>query len=150
MLANGETADAHRLLGELDERLGEPLEAVREFERAFAAYLEVTACAAVGNGTDALELALRVLGLQPGDEVILPAFSFFATASVVALLGGRPVFADVDPWTLNLDPRDAAARVLPQHDFHAAPRAAGNSQKVENRAPGRERPKATGSMCWRP
>ncbi|HXO22882.1 MAG TPA: DegT/DnrJ/EryC1/StrS family aminotransferase [Thermoanaerobaculia bacterium] len=87
---------------------------VRELESAFAAYLEVKACAALGNGTDALQLALRVLGLKPGDEVILPAFSFFATASVVALLGGRPVFADVDPRTLNLDPRDAAARVTPR------------------------------------
>jgi len=87
---------------------------VREFEQAFADYLDVAACAGVGNGTDALILALRVLGLRPGDEVIVPAFSFFATAEAVALLGGRPVFFDVDPATLNLDPRDAAARVGPR------------------------------------
>jgi dTDP-4-amino-4,6-dideoxygalactose transaminase len=87
---------------------------VKEFEAAFAAFLGVTACAGTANGTDALMLALRALGLQPGDEVIVPAFSFFATAEAVALLGGVPVFADVDPATFNLDPLDAAARVTPR------------------------------------
>jgi dTDP-3-amino-3,4,6-trideoxy-alpha-D-glucose transaminase len=87
---------------------------VREFEQAFADYLEVAACAGLANGTDALILALRALGLAPGDEVIVPAFSFFATAEAVALLGGRPVFCDVDPRTLNLDPKDAAARIGPR------------------------------------
>ncbi len=84
---------------------------VREFENAFAAYQEVAGCVAVANGTDGLVLALRALDLQPGDEVIVPAFSFFATAEAVALLGGKPVLADVDPQTLNLDPADAEARV---------------------------------------
>jgi dTDP-4-amino-4,6-dideoxygalactose transaminase len=87
---------------------------VREFEQGFADYLDVDACASLANGTDALLIALQVLGLRPGDEVIVPAFSFFATAEVVALLGGRPVFADVDPETLNIDARDAAARVTPR------------------------------------
>ena len=77
---------------------------VKEFEKAFAAYLGVAGCVAVANGTDGLVIALRALGLRPGDEVIVPAFSFFATAEAVVLLGGRPVFADVDPRTLNLDP----------------------------------------------
>jgi dTDP-3-amino-3,4,6-trideoxy-alpha-D-glucose transaminase len=84
---------------------------VREFERQFAAFLAVEACAGVANGTDALVLALRALGLAPGDEVIVPAFSFFATAEAVLLAGGVPVFADVDAATFNLDPADAAARV---------------------------------------
>ena len=84
---------------------------VREFEKGFADFLEVPACVGVANGTDALVLALRALGMKPGDEVIVPAFSFFATAEAVAWLGGVPVFADVDPETLNLDPADAAARV---------------------------------------
>jgi dTDP-4-amino-4,6-dideoxygalactose transaminase len=84
---------------------------VREFEAAFAAYLGVEACAALANGTDALVLALRALGLRPGDEVIVPSFSFFATAEAVLLLGGVPVFADVDPETLNFDSEDAARRV---------------------------------------
>src|SRR4028118_2245378 len=87
---------------------------VREFEKGFADFLEVPACVGVANGTDALVLALRALGMKPGDEVIVPAFSFFATAEAVAWLGGVPVFADVDPETLNLDPADAAARPPPR------------------------------------
>jgi dTDP-4-amino-4,6-dideoxygalactose transaminase len=108
-----------RIAAQLEERWRRVLEEssyvlgseVREFEGAFARFLEVEACAGLGNGTDALILALRALGLRPGDEVIVPAFSFFATAEAVILLGGRPVFADVEPATLNLDPRDAAARI---------------------------------------
>jgi dTDP-3-amino-3,4,6-trideoxy-alpha-D-glucose transaminase len=84
---------------------------VRELESRFAAYLEVEACAAVANGTDALILALRALGVGAGDEVIVPAFSFFATVEAVLVAGGVPVFADIDAATFNLDPDDAAARV---------------------------------------
>jgi dTDP-4-amino-4,6-dideoxygalactose transaminase len=68
----------------------------------------------VGNGTDALVVALRALGLAPGDEVLVPGFTFFATAEAVALLGAVPVLCDIDPETYNLDPRDAAARVTPK------------------------------------
>ena len=108
-----------RLQPELDRRWRGILESnafvlgreVKEFEQAFAAYLGVEACAGLGNGTDALILPLRVLGLRPGDEVLVPAFSFFATAESVSLVGGVPVFVDVDPETLNLDPADAAARI---------------------------------------
>ena len=108
-----------RIASELDERWRRILDEtsfvlgpeVREFETAFASYLGVTDCVGLANGTDALVLALRALGLRPGDEVIVPAFSFFATAEAVALLGGQVVFADVDAETLNLDPADAAARV---------------------------------------
>jgi dTDP-4-amino-4,6-dideoxygalactose transaminase len=108
-----------RIARDLDERWQRILDQsafvlgpeVREFETAFAAYLGVEACVGLANGTDALILALRALGLRPGDEVIVPAFSFFATAEAVALLGGKVVFADVDPETLNLDPADAEARV---------------------------------------
>ncbi len=85
--------------------------AVREFEAAFASYLGAAGCVGVANGTDALLLALRALGVRPGDEVIVPAFTFFATAEAVILAGAQPVFADVQPETLNLDPADAAARV---------------------------------------
>ncbi len=84
---------------------------VSEFERAFAAYLGTSGCVGVANGTDALVIALQALELTPGDEVIVPAFTFVATASAVVLAGGRPVFADVDAATLNLDPADAAERV---------------------------------------
>lgn len=85
--------------------------AVERFERDFAAYLWAGGCVGVANGTDALVVALRALGLGPGDEVIVPAFTFVATASAVALAGGVPVFADVEPATLNLDLADAAGRV---------------------------------------
>jgi dTDP-4-amino-4,6-dideoxygalactose transaminase len=108
-----------RIASQLDERWKRILDQtsfvlgpeVKEFEAGFAAYLGVEACVGLGNGTDALILSLRALGLQPGDEVIVPSFSFFATAEAVALLGGKVVFADVDPESLNLDPADAAARV---------------------------------------
>jgi dTDP-4-amino-4,6-dideoxygalactose transaminase len=84
---------------------------VQKFEAAFAAFLEAPGVVGVANGTDALVVAVRALGLRPGDEVIVPAFSFFATAEAVVLAGGTPVFADVLPETLNLDPEDAARRV---------------------------------------
>jgi dTDP-4-amino-4,6-dideoxygalactose transaminase len=84
---------------------------VGEFEEAFAAFLGAPGCVGVANGTDALVLALRALGVGPGDEVVVPAFTFFAAAEAVLSVGARPVFADVDPKTLNLDPADAAARV---------------------------------------
>ncbi len=87
---------------------------VAEFEQAFAAYQEAAGCVAVANGTDALVLALRALGVGPGDEVVVPAFTFIATAAAVSLAGGTPVFADVDPQTLNLDPESAASRITPR------------------------------------
>lgn len=87
---------------------------VARFEEAFAAYLGAGGCVGVANGTDGLVVALRALDLEPGDEVIVPAFTFVATASAVALAGGVPVFAEVEPDTLNLDAADAAARVTPR------------------------------------
>jgi dTDP-4-amino-4,6-dideoxygalactose transaminase len=85
--------------------------AVKEFEAAWAGYLGAGGAVGVANGTDALVVGLRALGLRPGDEVVVPAFTFFATAEAVVLAGGVPVFADVDPSTLNIDLADAAARV---------------------------------------
>ncbi|MGH9464402.1 MAG: DegT/DnrJ/EryC1/StrS family aminotransferase, partial [Thermoanaerobaculia bacterium] len=87
---------------------------VAEFERSFAAFLEVPESVGVANGTDALVLALRALDLAPGDEVIVPAFTFIATAVAVRLAGGAPVFADVEPATLNLDATSAATKVGPR------------------------------------
>ena len=69
---------------------------VKEFEEQLAQYLSVKHVIAVGNGTDALQIALMALGLKPGDEVITPTFTFIATAEVVALLGLTPVLVDVD------------------------------------------------------
>ncbi|MGB5891685.1 MAG: DegT/DnrJ/EryC1/StrS family aminotransferase, partial [Thermoanaerobaculia bacterium] len=84
---------------------------VEEFEKAFSSYLGVKGCVGVANGTDALVIALRALDLQPGDEVIVPAFTFIATAASVVLSGGCPVLADVQPDTLNIDPSSAAERI---------------------------------------
>jgi dTDP-4-amino-4,6-dideoxygalactose transaminase len=81
------------------------------FQEEAAAYLGVRRTIGVANGTDALVLALEALGVGPGDEVICPAFTFYATAESVVRRGATPVFADIDPVTLNLDLEDAAAKV---------------------------------------
>ena len=73
---------------------------VQAFEEEFAAYLGVRHCVGVGNGTDALTIALRALGVRPGDEVVVPSLTFYATAEAVLNAGARPVFCDVDPDTL--------------------------------------------------
>ena len=84
---------------------------VKEFEEQLAQYLGVKHVIAVGNGTDALQIALMALGLKPGDEVITPTFTFIATAEVVALLGLTPVLVDVDYDTMCVTP-DAIERAI--------------------------------------
>jgi dTDP-4-amino-4,6-dideoxygalactose transaminase len=86
---------------------------VKAFEREAADYLGVKETVGVANGTDAIVLVLDALGIGPGDEVICPSFTFYATAESIARRGARPVFADVDPRTYNLDPEDVAARLTP-------------------------------------
>lgn len=85
--------------------------AVAAFETAYAAYLGSRACIGVANGTDALELALRAAGIGPGDEVIIPANTFIATAEAVVRAGATPVVCDVDDRTLQIDPDDVAQRI---------------------------------------
>jgi len=87
---------------------------VDEFERDFAAYCHSKHAVGVSSGTDALLVALMVLGVKPGDEVIVPAYSFFATAGVVDRLGAVPVFADVRLDDYNLDPAQLEARITPR------------------------------------
>jgi len=82
-----------------------------EFEKEFARYVGASHAVAVSSCTAALHLALEAIGLQPGDEVLAPTTTFTATAEVVVYLGGCPVLVDVDPETLNIDPRDAAKRI---------------------------------------
>jgi perosamine synthetase len=77
---------------------------VGEFEAEIARACEVTHAVAVSSGTAALHLAVLAFGLEPGDEVLVPAYTFPATANVVALAGLRPVLVDVDPETMNIDP----------------------------------------------
>src|SRR5205814_826526 len=87
---------------------------VEAFEREAAEFLGVPRAVGVANGTDALVLALDALEIGPGDEVICPAFTFYATAEPIARAGATPVFADIDPATLNLDTDDVAARITPR------------------------------------
>jgi dTDP-4-amino-4,6-dideoxygalactose transaminase len=84
---------------------------VAAFEGEAADYLGVREAIGVANGTDAIVLVLDALGIGPGDEVICPAFTFYATAEAIARRGATPVFADVDAATMNLDADDVAARV---------------------------------------
>lgn len=80
-------------------------------EEEIAALCGVSHGVGVASGTDALILALRACGVQPGDEVLLPSFTFVATGSAVSALGARPVFADIRPETYNLDPSELERRV---------------------------------------
>jgi len=79
-------------------------EAVASFERDFAAYCQARYARGVANGTDALHLALRALGIGDGDEVITTAHTFIATAAAIVATGARPVFVDIDPDTYTIDP----------------------------------------------
>ena len=97
---------------------------VPEFEREFAAWVGASHACAVSSGTAGLHLALRAVGVSAGDEVVTSPFSFVASANAVLFEGARPVFADIDPRTLNLDPEAAGAAVtertsalLPVHIF---------------------------------
>jgi dTDP-4-amino-4,6-dideoxygalactose transaminase len=120
------------LLDELKERIAEVLDSgrfilgpnVRAFEEEAAAYLGVKHTVGVANGTDAIVLALDALGIGEGDEVICPTFTFYATAEAIARRGAAPVFADIDPQTMNLDPSDVSRRltrktkaIMPVHLF---------------------------------
>ena len=94
------------------------------FERALAAWLGVEDAVAVSSGTAALHLGVRALGWGPGDEVLTSPFSFVASANCLLYEGARPVFCDVDPVTLNLDPAaveaaagERSAGILPIHIF---------------------------------
>jgi dTDP-4-amino-4,6-dideoxygalactose transaminase len=124
---------ARPVIGEREEEL--VLEALRsrrlalgpmlpEFEAALGSRLEVSHVSAVSSGTAALHLAIRAAGIEDGDEVVTTPFSFVASANCMLFEGARPVFCDIDPRTLNIDPAAAAAAVgerttglLPVHVF---------------------------------
>jgi dTDP-4-amino-4,6-dideoxygalactose transaminase len=112
-------AQYESLIPEIRERLAAVLDSgtfilgpnVKAFEAEAADYLGVPRTVGVANGTDALVLALDAMEIGPGDEVICPSFTFYATAESIARRGATPVFADIDPVTLNLDAEDVAARI---------------------------------------
>lgn len=91
--------------------LGPKLE---EFEHAMAAYIGPPHAVAVNSGTSGLHLCVRALGIGPGDEVIVPSFTFIAAANAIRYEGATPVFVDIDPVTLNLDPGKVEAAVTPR------------------------------------
>ena len=102
---------------------------VHQFAEALSAYIGCKHTITCGNGTDALQIAMMALGLQPGDEVITPSFTYIATTEVVALLRLKPVFAEVDPKTFCIDPESVrklitpkTKAIVPVHLYgHAAP-----------------------------
>jgi len=87
---------------------------VEAFESEFADYLGVRHCVGVANGTDALAIALRALGVGPGDEVVLPSYTFYATAEATASAGAVPVFCDVDPHTFCVTAETVKAAITPR------------------------------------
>ena len=116
------------------------------FEREFAAWLGVEDAVAVSSGTTALHLGVRALGWGPGDEVLTSPFSFVASANCLLYEGARPVFCDIDPETLNLDPAAAEAAagertagILPVHIFGYP--AAMPELEIAGLAPGPRRPR---------
>jgi perosamine synthetase len=99
-------------------------ERTRSFEKEFADYIGVKHAIAVTNGTVALDVILKTLNLGPGDEVITPAFSFIASANCILFQRAKPVFADINPRTFNIDPMDVAEKItsktkaiIPVHMF---------------------------------
>src|SRR5258706_73134 len=87
---------------------------VHAFEDELAAYVGARHAIGVANGTDALVLALRALGVGPGDEVVVPSFTFYASAEAIPHTGARPVFCDVDPETFCVTPETVRAALTPR------------------------------------
>ena len=102
---------------------------VAAFEEEFSKFVGGRHCVAMNSGTSALHLGFIAGGIKPGDEVIVPSFSFAATANSVVLAGGVPVFADIDPKTFNIDPNHVeklitkkTKAIMPVHLYgHIAP-----------------------------
>jgi dTDP-4-amino-4,6-dideoxygalactose transaminase len=104
---------------------------VGELEALLAEACGTAHAVAVSSGTAALHLAVLALGIGPGDEVLVPAYTFPATANVVALAGARPVLVDVDPLTMNIDPEAAHAAVTPRTKAVLAVHLFGRPARVE-------------------
>ena len=103
---------------------------VAAFEHELAAYLGAPSVIGVANGTDALVLALRAMGVGPGDDVVVPSFTFYASAEAIALIGANPVFCDVDPRTFCVTPDTVRAALTPQTKVMMAVHLFGNVAPV--------------------
>jgi len=112
----------HQIKNEVDAAIQSVLESgqfilgpqVHQFEQNAAAYLGVSYAMGVGNGTDALIIALRACGIGPGDEVITSPFTFFASAECASVLGAKPVFVDINPRTFNIDASKIEQAITPK------------------------------------
>ncbi len=112
-------AQFNTIRDEVNKKINEVLESqhfilgkeVQELEKKIADYVGTKYAIGVSSGTDALLIALMAIDLKPGDEVILPSYSFFATAGVVARMNAIPVFADINPYTFNINPLDIEKRI---------------------------------------
>lgn len=113
---------------QLDEAIGKVLadcnfisgKQVEELEKSLTQYVDVPYCVTCGNGTDALTMALKVWGVQAGDAVFVPDFTFFASAETIAFEGATPIFVDVEEDTFNIDPaklEEAIERILQEKTF---------------------------------
>ncbi|HMU47121.1 MAG TPA: DegT/DnrJ/EryC1/StrS family aminotransferase [Chitinophagaceae bacterium] len=112
----------HKIKSEVDKAVLDVMESsafinglpVKQFASNLSAYLDVKHTIPCANGTDALQIAMMALDLQPGDEVITPSFTYIATTEVIALLKLKPVFAEVDPRTFCIDPADIERKITPK------------------------------------
>jgi dTDP-4-amino-4,6-dideoxygalactose transaminase len=138
---------------------------VEQFEAEFAEHIGAAHAIGVANGTDALTIALRAMGVGPGDEVVLPSFTFYATAEAVPHTGATPVFCDIDPETFCVSARTVHAALTPRTKAVIAVHLFGNvapvaeiealgvpvledaAQAAGSRAPGGARPGALGSAA---
>ncbi|MFZ5999075.1 MAG: DegT/DnrJ/EryC1/StrS family aminotransferase [Bacteroidota bacterium] len=110
-LIQNEVDEAHRAIFSAAQFVGG--ESVHTFENQFAKKLGVSHCISVGNGTDALFVALKAAGIGPGDEVITPAWSWISSSETISLTGAQPVFADADDF-FTIDPIDVERRITPR------------------------------------
>src|SRR5881392_2886117 len=115
-------AQYHSIKAEIDEAIARVLDScqfvlgpeVAQFEKEFAAYCGTSECIALNSGTSALHLAMLAAGIGPGDEVITVPFTFVATVSSIGYTGARPVFVDIDPGSLTMDPAKIEAAITPR------------------------------------
>jgi dTDP-4-amino-4,6-dideoxygalactose transaminase len=111
----------HEVRGDIERAMARILESgqfilgpeVEAFEREFAEYLGVEHVVGVANGTDAITIALKALGVGPGDDVVVPSFTFYASAEAIPHAGARPVFCDVDPDTFCVTPETVESALTP-------------------------------------